>query len=288
MGSTLVLDGGFIKLIMAKDNGLDELYKLAMLSSGCVCCRLAPQQKRVLVEMVKKKDQSRITLAIGDGANDTAMIQGAHVGIAVRGKEGNQAVQASDVVISQFRFLVPLLLCHGRRAYRRIAVFLCYYVYKHVVLAVGDIFWAHQSNFAGQIAYPEWLSSCYALLFTSLPVIVIIGFDSDLPDEVVLAHPELYEEGQMRMYFNAAIFAIWILSGIWHGGLAWLVPNLLIGCQDPDNQDFWIGSIASFTLIIIIVSLRLWLISLNQFAMQTILVLFVSIVTYFAVVFILG
>merc|ERR1712039_530533 len=80
----------------------------------------------------------------------------------------------------------------------------------------------------------------------------------------------------------------WILSGIWHGGLAWLVPSLLIGCQDPDNQDFWIGSIASFTLVIIIVSLRLWLISLNQFALQTFLVLFVSIVAYFAVVFILG
>lgn len=283
----LVLDGSFIKLIMS-DTGLDILYRLAMMSSGCVCCRLAPQQKRMLVEMVRKKDRTRITLAIGDGANDTAMIQGAHVGIGVRGKEGNQAVQASDVAISQFRFLVPLLLSHGRRAYRRIAVFLCYYIYKHVVLAVGDMFWAHQSKFSGQIAYPEWLSSCYPLLFTSLPVIVIIGFDTDLPDEVVMTRPDLYIEGQLRMYFNVTIFAIWISSGIWHGGLAWLVPSLLIGCQDPDEQDFWIGSIASFTLIIAIVSLRLWLIALNQFALQTILVLLVSVVTYFITLFILG
>ena len=32
------------------------------------------------------------------------------------------STQASDVAISQFSFLVPLLFCHGRRAYRRMAV----------------------------------------------------------------------------------------------------------------------------------------------------------------------
>ena len=73
-------------------------------------------------------------------------------------------IQASDVAISQFRFLVPLLFCHGvlallpsgcrflhvqktewgRRAYRRVATFICYMFYKHTVLAVGDIFFAHQ------------------------------------------------------------------------------------------------------------------------------------------------
>merc|ERR1719221_1698709 len=108
------------------------------------------------------------------------MIQGAHVGIGIRGKEGNQAVQSSDVAFSQFRFLVPLLLNHGRRAYRRVSLFLCYYIYKHVVLAVGDVCWAHQSKFAGEIAYPEWLSSAYSVLFTSLPVIVIVAFDEDV------------------------------------------------------------------------------------------------------------
>ena len=109
-------------------------------------------------------------------------------------------LQASDVAISQFRFLVPLLYCHGRvlnndvqdsvrtlhrpkrclqgrRAYRRVATFICYMFYKHTTLAVGDIFYAHQigletrskipcshlsgfiSRFVPQIAYAEWLNS---------------------------------------------------------------------------------------------------------------------------------
>ena len=42
-------------------------------------------------------------LAIGDGANDVAMIQAAHVGIGIMGKEGRQAVNNSDYAIGQFR-----------------------------------------------------------------------------------------------------------------------------------------------------------------------------------------
>merc|ERR1719444_188921 len=137
----LVLDGATMKYVESLDAGQQLLYELGMGCKVCICCRLAPQQKRRLVEIVRAKDATRITLAIGDGANDVPMIQGAHVGIGVRGKEGNQALQASDVAFSQFRFLVPLLQCHGRRAYRRVSTFLCYYIYKHVVLAVGDLAW---------------------------------------------------------------------------------------------------------------------------------------------------
>merc|ERR1712217_834308 len=111
-------------------------------------------QKRKLVELVREKDPTTITLAIGDGANDVPMIEGAHIGVGVRGKEGVQAVQVSDIAISQFRFLVPLLLCHGRRAYRRVSFFLCFYIYKNVCLVVSDIVWAHQNKWSARIAYP--------------------------------------------------------------------------------------------------------------------------------------
>merc|ERR1719434_34025 len=109
-------------------------------------------QKLELVKLVREQNSRAITLAIGDGANDVPMIQGAHLGVAIRGKEGTQAVQASDVAISYFRFLTPLLLCHGRRAYRRIALFLCFYLYKNVALLMGDIVWMHLDSFRGRIA----------------------------------------------------------------------------------------------------------------------------------------
>ena len=40
--------------------------------------------------MVRHSPDKPVTLAIGDGANDVSMIQEAHVGIGVMGKEGTQ------------------------------------------------------------------------------------------------------------------------------------------------------------------------------------------------------
>jgi len=38
--------------------------------------------------MIKNRDKSKTTLAIGDGANDVSMILKADVGIGIAGKEG--------------------------------------------------------------------------------------------------------------------------------------------------------------------------------------------------------
>lgn len=70
------------------------------------------------------------TLAIGDGANDVPMIQAANIGVGISGKEGMQAVMASDYAIAQFRFLARLMLVHGRWSYRRIALIIIYSFYK--------------------------------------------------------------------------------------------------------------------------------------------------------------
>ena len=52
-----------------------------------------------------------VTLAIGDGANDVAMIQKANVGVGICGQEGLQAACASDYAIAQVSlFSVTLML----------------------------------------------------------------------------------------------------------------------------------------------------------------------------------
>ena len=90
------------------------------------------------------KDSGRITLAIGDGANDVGMIQAAHIGVGISGQEGMQAVMASDFAFAQFRFLERLLLVHGRYSYKRVAKFVCYFFYKN--LAFGGAGGASLNN----------------------------------------------------------------------------------------------------------------------------------------------
>ena len=45
------------------------------------------------------KTLGKRVLSIGDGGNDVGMIQEAHVGIGIEGKEGKQAALASDYSI---------------------------------------------------------------------------------------------------------------------------------------------------------------------------------------------
>lgn len=286
--SGIVLDGSTLEYILKDEATQKMFYDLAIQAKACVCCRLSPRQKRRLIELVREQSPSTITLAIGDGANDVSMIQGAQVGIGIRGKEGSQAVQACDIAISQFRFLVPLLFCHGRRAYRRIAVFLCWYVYKHLALIMGDLIWGVQSGFKGDRAYPEWLSASYTVIFTSLSVICTVAFDKDVSDEVAMMHPELYVDGPSRAQFNAKVFSGWMFCGVWHGSLAWLLPNILLGNQDPESKRFWVSACTSFSLVVYIVSLRLLLVTLTRANLATSLSFLSAAVGFLAVFFGLG
>lgn len=49
-----------------------------------------------------EKNPGRITLAIGDGANDVDMINTAHIGIGIRGEDGHHASKNSDISIPEF------------------------------------------------------------------------------------------------------------------------------------------------------------------------------------------
>jgi P-type E1-E2 ATPase len=56
-----------------------------------IACRVSPGEKAHIVEIVTNSIPNSVTLAIGDGANDVNMINTAHVGVAIYGKEGSQA-----------------------------------------------------------------------------------------------------------------------------------------------------------------------------------------------------
>jgi magnesium-transporting ATPase (P-type) len=48
------------------------------------------------------------------------MIQTAHVGIGIFGREGHQAAANSDFAITRFKHLKRLMVCHGRLSLLRI------------------------------------------------------------------------------------------------------------------------------------------------------------------------
>lgn len=82
------------------------------------------------MKLVKHSSVKPITLAIGDGANDCSMIQEAHVGCGIMGKEGRQAVRTSDYAFHRFKYLKKVILVHGYNYYTRLSVVVLYFFYK--------------------------------------------------------------------------------------------------------------------------------------------------------------
>jgi phospholipid-translocating ATPase len=46
-----------------------------------------------IVKLIKESPTRPVTAAVGDGANDISMIQEAHVGFGIFGREGHQAAR---------------------------------------------------------------------------------------------------------------------------------------------------------------------------------------------------
>ena len=58
------------------------------------------------------------------------MIQEAHIGLGIFGKEGRQAVLTSDYAFARFKYLQRALLLHGHYYYMRLSTLVLYFFYK--------------------------------------------------------------------------------------------------------------------------------------------------------------
>ncbi|KAJ1936189.1 drs2 neo1 protein, partial [Linderina pennispora] len=193
----VVVDGETLAELEKHPELLDRFLSLGTLCDAVVCSRVSPAQKALIVhnmrvrceggcdEQTRKKsrnplanllhhnnDDFMVTLAIGDGGNDIAMIQEAHVGIGIAGQEGLQASRAADFSIAQFRFLQKLLLVHGRWSYVRVSTFVMGTFYKCMAFYVTQLIFQFYTGFSGTSLFESWTLSMYNTLFSILPVLV--------------------------------------------------------------------------------------------------------------------
>ncbi|GAM24475.1 hypothetical protein SAMD00019534_076500 [Acytostelium subglobosum LB1] len=258
----VVIDGATLALAITRE--VEQLfYDLTCLCSSVICCRVTPFQKSEVVRIVKDRTTS-ITLAIGDGANDVSMIQKAHIGVGVSGKEGRQAVLASDFAIAQFRFLERLVLVHGRYNYKRLCVLICYFFFKNLVCSLLQFWFSTKNQFSGQSLYDGANILGYNLIFTSLPIIVIGVLEKDINSSYLRRFPSLYRECQMGKCFNHRVFWSWIALGIYSSAIIYFFSAVLFG-DTPTGRDGRTGglyqtSAAAFTFMVFIVNLRLCLV----------------------------
>ena len=76
------------------------------------------------------------TAVIGDGGNDVGMIQEAHLGIRIVGKEGKQVSLDADFSIMEFQAGKLLLLWHGRLSYKRSAFLSQFVIHRGLIISI--------------------------------------------------------------------------------------------------------------------------------------------------------
>ena len=179
-----------------------------------IACRVSPRQKGDIVQMIRERFPNKMTLAIGDGANDVDMIKKAHVGVGIAGREGQQAARPSDYAIGKFKHLRPLLFVHGREAYRRVAYLVCYNFYKNFVYVIVQYYFGFYSVFSGQTLYEPWVYQLYNICFTGAALFFWGVFDMQYDKKTLVENPLLYRVGLEGRLFSTSIFWSWQLYAL--------------------------------------------------------------------------
>ncbi|EIW73502.1 hypothetical protein TREMEDRAFT_26850 [Tremella mesenterica DSM 1558] len=221
----VVIDGDSLRF--ALHESLKKLFlELCKQCAAVICCRVSPSQKALTVRLVKEGCKA-MTLSIGDGANDVAMIQEANIGVGLFGLEGSQAAMSADYAFGQFRFLTKLLLVHGRWSYVRIADMHANFFYKNIIWTLAMFWYQLFCGFDGTYVFDYTILLLYNTVFTSLPVGIMGAFDQDTNAIASLAFPQLYKRGIQSLEYTRTRFWLYMLDGLYQSAVIFFLPYLV-------------------------------------------------------------
>ena len=221
----LLVTGAVIALLFADEKKRKQFHQVAIQCDAVVCARVSPSQKAEIAALVRHG--GLVTLAIGDGGNDVAMIQTANVGVGIAGKEGSQASRAADFSITQFRHLHTLLFVHGQMSYRRTCFIIQYSFYKSMLIAFVQLYY----NLAGgALSGVSFWGSYFLTMWNgafTLPQAAAYCLDRFAPRSVLERYPALYRDNQEGLPFQPSTFARFLITGV--------VQSTLIGYMTTDG-----------------------------------------------------
>lgn len=280
--SVVVIDGQTLSTIESDETLKVRFFNLTVLVDSVICCRASPKQKAFLVRSIRTKVNDSVTLAIGDGSNDIAMIQEAHVGIGVAGKEGLQAARISDYSVAQFRFLLKLLLVHGRWNYMRVCKYTLGTFWKEMLFYLTQALYQHWNGYTGTSLYEPWSLSMFNTLFTSLAVIFLGIFTKDLSASTLLAVPELYTKGQRHDGFNIRLYLGWSFMATCEAMMIYFTMFGLFGLAvtNTDNGVFPLG-LLTFSVCVTVINTKLQALEVHNKTFLSLAVIIISVGGWF-------
>jgi len=213
--SVLIIDGSSLEIALAYQERL--FFEVSIKAPSVLCCRCSPTQKSQIVATIKKYTDKRIC-SIGDGGNDVAMIQEAHVGIGIVGKEGKQASLAADYSITKFKHLNLLLLWFGRLSYKNTSTISQFVIHRGLIISFLQFIFSIMFYCSSVPLYNGVLISGYSSVFTALPVISLL-LDKDTDINNVVKFPPLYKDLQKGRGLNIKSFLLWFFKSVFQAAI---------------------------------------------------------------------
>ncbi|EDW00129.1 GH12697 [Drosophila grimshawi] len=210
----LLIDGKSLAVALA--DAPKEFRDIAVKCSAVLCCRLSPLQKSEVVALIKSSNENYNTASIGDGANDVSMIQEAHVGIGIMGREGRQAARCADFAFAKFCMLKRLLLVHGHYHSVRISLLVLYFFYKNIVFMGIMFLFQFHALFSSSSVYDSLFLTLFNVLYTSLPILFIALSEKPYTEEVLMQNPKLYKKNTDNKQLHWPHILLWTLFAIYH------------------------------------------------------------------------
>ncbi|KAH6669810.1 hypothetical protein B0J14DRAFT_104520 [Halenospora varia] len=256
--SVVVIDGQTLMEVEREASMAELFYDLLLRVDSVICCRASPSQKAGMVKKMRHRKPDSISLAIGDGGNDIAMIQEAHVGVGISGKEGLQAARVADYSIAQFRFLQRLLLVHGHWNYVRTSKYILATFWKEMLFYCIQVLYQKWNGYTGTSLYEPWCLTFWNVLFSSLAVMLPGIFEQDISASTLLSTPEIYSYGQDRKGFNLRKCGLWMFLAALESLAVYFMIYVLYGLVSftTDQRLFAIGN-SAFSVCIVIINIKL-------------------------------
>ena len=245
-GYAVSISGDSVSAALSRQGSARDLQRLLLLSEQVVCSRASPEHKAQLTTLCKDNLHSTRVLAIGDGGNDVPMIQAAHVGVGISGREGEAAARTADAALPMFASLVPLLFFHGRRAHRVTAFMAQFALYKSMLMCSQQIlFNAFVAVGAGSSLFDSFSLTAFNTLFTTAPL-AVLSVGSDLDAGLAASNPALYKQSLQNRWLTPGSVAKWLAAALAQGITVWIACVQLSVSRDSVQSLAY----ASFTAVL--------------------------------------
>ena len=181
-----------------------KLLVLLLVCAKSVCfSSLMPRDKGNVVKLLKENVKFKpLVVSIGNGEGDITMLQNSDVGISLNTFNSSILKNFSDLSISSFSNLEPLILKFGHLNNSRLSRAIYLFVYKNFFLTLLLLAFTFQCAYSGTSLFTASLLVGYNIFFTTFPVLVIGVCDEDISEKQLFTNPEVYVEGVNGNLFN--------------------------------------------------------------------------------------